>query len=79
MEVQIAPYYSKLIQSTLASGRYNNETEVIQAGLELLDKEQKQLSLLERALLEGERSGFTTPFDNEEFKKRMADKYALNK
>jgi antitoxin ParD1/3/4 len=62
----------------LASGKYSSEAEVIQAGLELLDKEQKHLSLLERALIEGEKSGFATSFDNEEFKKRMAEKY-LNK
>lgn len=79
MEVQIAPYYSQLIQNNLASGKYNNESEIIQAGLELLDKEQKQMSLLERALLEGERSGFATPFNNEDFKKRMTEKYALKK
>lgn len=75
MEVQIGPYYSQLIQNTLSTGKYNNEAEVIQAGLELLDKEQKQMALLERALLEGERSGFATPFNNDNFKKRMAEKY----
>lgn len=76
MEVQISAYYTQLIQKTLTSGKYKTEAEVIQAGLELLDKEQKQLSLLERALMEGERSGFATLFNNDEFKKRMADKYS---
>ena len=76
MEVLIAPYYAELIKSNLASGKYNNESEIIQAGLELLDKEQKQYTLLEKALLDGERSGFTIPFDNEDFKIRMTKKYA---
>jgi antitoxin ParD1/3/4 len=76
MEVQIAPYYDMLIKKGIESGKYNSEAEVIQAGLELLDKETKQLLFLEKAIMDGEKSGFAVPFDNAEFKKRMQEKYA---
>ena len=76
MEVQINPYYNLVIRKGIESGKYVSESEVIQAGLELLDREQKQMSFLEKAISDGEKSGFTIPFDNEDFKKRMTEKYS---
>lgn len=76
MEIKIAPHYSQFIHEELASGKFNNESEVIQAGLALLEKEQTQMAILSKAILDGERSGFALPFNNEDFKKRMEAKYA---
>ncbi|MFM2387327.1 MAG: hypothetical protein RL660_2084 [Bacteroidota bacterium] len=76
MEIKIAPHYSKFIDWELASGKFNNESEVIQAGLALLEKEQTQMALLSKAILDGESSGFAAPFNNRDFKKKMEDKYA---
>ncbi|MBL7774212.1 MAG: type II toxin-antitoxin system ParD family antitoxin [Chitinophagaceae bacterium] len=76
MEIKIAPHYSQFIHEELASGKFNNESEVIQAGLALLEKEQIQMAILSKAILDGERSGFALPFNNEDFKKRMEAKYA---
>jgi antitoxin ParD1/3/4 len=76
MEIKIAPYYSEFIHHEIASGKFNNESEVIQAALVLLEKEQIQMAILSKAVLDGERSGFTHPFQNEDFKKRMEEKYA---
>lgn len=76
MEIKIAPHYSQFIRRELASGKFNNESEVIQAGLALLEKEQTQMNVLSKAILDGESSGFALPFNNEDFKKRMEAKYA---
>jgi antitoxin ParD1/3/4 len=76
MEINIAPYYKQFIINEMASGKFNNEAEIIQAGLALLEKEQTQMSILSKAILDGEKSGFALPFNNEEFKKRMEAKYA---
>jgi putative addiction module CopG family antidote len=72
MEVNsLAPYYTDLIKSAIDSGKYRTESDVIEAGLELLRKEELQQSLLESAIKHGEDSGLALPFDNEDFKKRM--------
>lgn len=76
MEVNIAPHYNEFIHKEMASGKFNNESEVIQAGLALLEKEQTQLSILSKAILEGEKSGFALPFNNDDLKKKMEAKYA---
>jgi hypothetical protein len=34
------------------------------------------MALLNKAILDGESSGFALPFNNEDFKKRMEAKYA---
>jgi antitoxin ParD1/3/4 len=76
MEVKISPYYDALIRKGIVSGKYNNEAEVIQAGLALLEKEEVQMTILTKSILDGEKSGFEKSFNNDEFKKRMETKYA---
>ncbi len=76
MEIKISPYYNQFIMNEMATGKFNNEAEIIQAGLALLEKEQAQMSILTKAILDGEKSGFAFPFNNEDFKKRMEAKYA---
>lgn len=75
MEIKLAPYYSAFIKTIVSSGKFRDEGEVVKAGLELLDKELKHLAALEKSILDGEKSGFATPFDNDAFKQKMADKY----
>jgi len=67
----LAPYYTDLIKSAIDSGKYRTESDVIEAGLELLRKEELQQSLLESAIKQGEESGLALPFNNEEFKTKM--------
>jgi len=73
--INVAPYYSDFINKEIASGRFRNEVEVIQASLELLEKEHSQKSILESALKLGEDSGLALPFDIEKFKSEMKQKY----
>lgn len=44
------------LNNLLTTGRYNSENDVIQAGLSLLEEEEK-LHALRQALIEGEKSG----------------------
>jgi putative addiction module CopG family antidote len=73
--ISIPPYFEKVIQDYLDSGKYNTEDEVIQEALNLLDKEAKQSVYLDKLLAEGENSGELIPFNNTEFKKNMQTKY----
>jgi len=55
--VTIGNHYEKFIAQQVAQGRYGSASEAIRAGLRLLEERETKLSLLRRALKEGEESG----------------------
>ncbi|EKD41076.1 MAG: hypothetical protein ACD_74C00058G0002 [uncultured bacterium] len=55
--VTIGNHYEKFIAQQVAQGRFGSASEAIRAGLRLLEERETKLSLLRRALKEGEESG----------------------
>lgn len=51
--VSLNPYFENFIQEQLESGRFNNVSEVIRAGLRLLEEQQKQVEALRAAVWDG--------------------------
>lgn len=74
--INVAPYYSELIQKEISSGRYRNEIEVIQASLDLLEREHSHKQIIESALKAGEESGLALPLDIDQFISEMKLKHA---
>jgi antitoxin ParD1/3/4 len=69
--VSLGPHFDALIEEKIKSGRYQNASEVVRAGLRLLedaeiDREQR-IERLRQAIIEGEESGEPQPFDFEAF------------
>lgn len=61
--VALGTYFENFIQSTIAQGRYNNASEVVRAGLRLLEEQESQVVALKSAIDEGIKSGVAEDFD----------------
>jgi antitoxin ParD1/3/4 len=57
--VTLGEHFEAFIASQIDSSRFTNASEVIQAGLRLLEERELQLAALRLALIEGENSGIT--------------------
>jgi len=61
--VALGAYFENFIQSIIAQGRYNNASEVVRAGLRLLEEQESQVVALKNAIDEGIKSGVAEGFD----------------
>lgn len=68
-------HYSAFIEEEVSSGRYRSASDVVRTALRLLEDRETRLGVLRQALLAGESSGESTPFDFDEFiaQKRAAE------
>ena len=73
--ISLGDHFADFIDAKVAEGRYASASEVVRAGLRLLEEREASLAALRAALIEGENSGASTPFDFEAFiaKKRGSD------
>lgn len=61
--VALGPYFENFISTTIQTGRYNNASEVIRAGLRMLEENERKIMELRSAIEEGEASGRCEEFD----------------
>lgn len=65
--ISLDDHFSDFLSREVASGRYRSASEVVRAGLRLLEDHETRLAALRAALVEGEDSGEPTPFDFDSF------------
>lgn len=73
--ITIGEHFDSFIQNQIDAGRYASTSEVVRAGLRLLEQEEEKLMALRKALIEGEESGIDESFDPVQFMARMRQKY----
>ena len=61
--VALGSHFDDFIKAQIAQGRYNNASEVIRAGLRLLEDNERQVLALKKAIQEGLDSGIAEYFD----------------
>lgn len=72
--ISIGDHFLSFVETQVAAGRYGSVSDVVRAGLRLLEDRETNLAALRAALVEGEKSGKSTQFDFEAFinRKRAA-------
>jgi antitoxin ParD1/3/4 len=63
-------HFNAFIEDEVASGRYRSASDVVRAALRLLEERETRLNALRDALVAGENSGASTPFEFDTFVSR---------
>ena len=69
--VSLGNYFDQFVQSSVTQGRFKNVSEVIRAGLRLLEEEESKVIALRNAIQEGLNSPRVENFDFDENLKRL--------
>ena len=64
--VSLGNYFESFVDNTVSQGRFKNASEVIRAGLRLLEEEENKIVALKKAINEGIESGFVENFNPKE-------------
>ena len=59
----LGDHFVAFVEEQVAEGRYGSASEVVRASLRLLEEQEAKLAALRSALIAGEESGPSTPFD----------------
>jgi antitoxin ParD1/3/4 len=65
--ISLGDHFTGFVDRQLADGRYGSASEVVRAGLRLLEEHETKLQALRAALVAGEQSGASVPFDFDVF------------
>ncbi|MCH8533987.1 MAG: type II toxin-antitoxin system ParD family antitoxin [Flavobacteriaceae bacterium] len=69
--ISLGNYFDQFVQTQVSTGRYKNVSEVIRAGLRLLENEENKVNALKNAIQEGLNSPRVENFDFDENLKNL--------
>lgn len=61
--VSLGTYFESFVDNRVSQGRFKNASEVIRAGLRLLEEEENKIVVLKKAIAEGIESGIAKNFN----------------
>ena len=61
--ISLGNHFENFIENSLSEGRFKNASEVVRAGLRLLEEEESKLIILKKAIQDGIDSGRAENFD----------------
>ncbi len=73
--VSLGEHFANFIDAQVQTGRFGSASDVVRAGLRLLEEHEARVRALQDALIAGEESGPPAPFDNKAFLKRIRAKH----
>lgn len=73
--ISLGEHFTDFVGTQVQSGRYGSASDVVRAGLRLLEEHEARVQALRNALTAGEASGAPQPFDNEAFLAKMRAKH----
>jgi antitoxin ParD1/3/4 len=68
--ISLGSHFTRFVDEQVGAGRYASASEVVRAGLRLLEEHEMQVERLRAAIIEGEESGPSAPFDFDAFLER---------
>lgn len=74
----LGDYFENFVETRIAEGRYKNASEVIRAGLRLLEEEENKIVALKAAIQEGINSGLAKNFDAQKHLQSLKASKKLN-
>lgn len=76
--VSLGGYFDMFVKGRISEGRYKNVSEVIRAGLRLLEEEENKAIALKAAIEEGIESGIAQDFNPEKHLEDIKSNRKLN-
>jgi antitoxin ParD1/3/4 len=69
--ISLGDHFEKFVDKRVSTGRFKNASEVIRAGLRLLEEEEIKIASLKSAIVEGIDSGIVNNFDPKTYLSRL--------
>ncbi len=76
--ISLGNHFDQFVSSQVSAGRYKNVSEVIRAGLRLLEDEENKILALKAAIQEGIDSGIAHDFDPKKHLKELKARKKAN-
>ena len=76
--VSLGNYFESFVDSRITEGRYKNASEVIRAGLRLLEEEENKIQILKNTIQEGIDSGIAEDFNPKKHLQALKTKLKSN-
>lgn len=73
--ILLGEHFDSFISSKISSGKYTSASEVIRTALRLLEAEELKIKDLNKALLQGEKSGMEKKFDPKSHLKKLHSRF----